>query len=163
VSILGEAVHDETGLETTVLELVLDPRGAYDASRAQYESRRLLAMLREIAGLRGSLVLGVTDVDLFSPIFTFVLGEAHLGGSAGIISLYRLRTSFYGLPEDEDLLVARAVREALHETGHMLGLAHCRDPRCVMRFSATAEEVDLKPAAYCPACLPQARGEVGPA
>jgi len=151
-------LEKETGMSCEVLEEVIDPDEAYEPGRAQYNCRNFLPLLDEIAMDRKCLVLGVADVDLFSPIFTFVLGEARLGGDTGLFSLHRLHASFYGLEEDDELLWARAEREALHETGHLLGLEHCKDPHCVMRFSASAEEVDLKPAEFCPACAAVARG-----
>jgi archaemetzincin len=141
-----------------VLQTVLDPGPAYDPKRAQYNCRTLLPLLGALAQENGTRVLGVADVDLFSPIFTFVLGEAQLGGQTGLFSLRRLNPGFYGLPQDTDRLWQRAEREALHETGHLLGLEHCKDPYCVMRFSASAEEVDLKPAEFCPACSEIASG-----
>jgi archaemetzincin len=97
-------------------------------------------------------VLGVADVDLYSAIFTFVFGESRLGGNVAMMSLQRLRPELYGLPEDAQLLQERAQREALHEVGHLLGLVHCKHPDCVMRFSGSVEEVDLKSSRFCPAC-----------
>lgn len=132
---------------------ILDPGPAYDPIRGQFDCRRLLPALGENSGPSGSLVLGMADVDLFSAIFTFVLGEAKLGGRTGIFSLYRLRPSYYGLPESMELLESRARKESLHELGHLMGLVHCRSPECVMRFSAAAEEVDLKPDGFCSSCL----------
>jgi len=130
----------------------VDPESAYDAVRGQFDCRRLFPLLETIARDRGCMVLGVADVDLYSAVFTFVFGEAHLGGRTGIFSLHRLSPAVYGLPPDPELLEARARREALHETGHLLGLVHCREPECVMRFSGSAEEVDLKTDRFCPDC-----------
>ena len=63
----------------------------------------------------GAKILGVTDLDLFIPVFTFVFGEAQLGGCAALISTRRLRQEFYGLPPDTGLLFTRAEKEAVHE------------------------------------------------
>ncbi|HIC98260.1 MAG TPA: matrixin family metalloprotease, partial [Pyrodictiaceae archaeon] len=41
----------------------------------------------------------------------------------------------YGLPADKELFKLRALKEAMHEIGHVLGLLHCTDKRCVMHFS----------------------------
>ncbi len=157
-ALLTGRLEKETGMSCEVLQLVVDPHPAYDPRRAQHDCRKLLPFLDEIAAGRDCFVLGVADVDLFSPVFTFVLGEARLGGRTSLFSLHRLHPSFYGLEEDRELLWKRAEREALHETGHMLGLEHCSSPACVMRFSASVEEVDLKPAEFCPECAAVAHG-----
>ena len=72
-------------------------------------------------------LLGITDVDLFIPMLSFVLGQAQLGGPTAVVSVARLRQEFYGLPPDLPLLRARAVKEAVHEIGHTFGLTHCAD------------------------------------
>jgi archaemetzincin len=135
-----------------VSELSIDPSPAYDHVRGQYDSRRILYLIDDLAGKLSTRVLGVADVDLYSAVFTFVFGEAKLGGRAGLISLHRLRTTVYGLPEDPGLMAARARRESLHEVGHLFGLVHCREPDCVMRFSGVVEEVDLKSDDFCTTC-----------
>lgn len=137
----------------------LDPGPAFDPSRRQYNCRVLLPALERNAA-PGEKVLGVADVDLFSPIFTFVFGEAHLGGTAGLFSIARLRNTYYGLPDDPGLLLARARTEALHETGHLMGLLHCRALECAMRSSAAAEEIDLKPDRLCADCGTRMRYEL---
>ncbi len=125
---------------------------AWDPERGQYHSTRILELLaRGETGEEGSRTLGVVGEDLFVPILTFVFGEALLGGPAAVFSPVRLSPTFYGLPRNKDLLLERSLKEALHELGHTFGLYHC--PRdCVMRASANADEVDLKPARFCEAC-----------
>jgi archaemetzincin len=130
----------------------LDPDFACVRPRSQYNSQALLVRLEDYAERPGDLVLGVTEVDLFSSVFTYVFGEARLGGPSGIFSIHRLKAAVYGLPEDPEQLRARARKEALHETGHLLGLVHCRQPECVMRFSTVAEEIDLKSDRFCTHC-----------
>lgn len=92
--------------------------------------------------------LGVTAADLFAPDRPFVFGEATLGGAWAVVSLARL------IPDsgDEELLRQRLLKEALHELGHLDGLRHCPTPRCVMRPSASAAEVDHKSARFCHLC-----------
>ena len=131
----------------------LDVAPLYDAARGQFYSTGLLAELVAVGKRHPSAkLLGVTDVDLFIPILTFVFGEAQLGGQSALLSSHRLRQGFYGLPDDVNLLFDRVEKEALHELGHTLGLVHCRDLACVMHFSNSVEEVDLKPSQYCDQC-----------
>ena len=136
----------------TELSIKVDPRAAYNERRRQYHSTQILAQLRELDADEGSRILGITDLDLFIPIFTFVFGEAQVGGCVALVSTHRLSQQFYGLPEDRELLFTRAEKEATHELGHAYGLAHCRRLDCVMRFSNSVEDVDLRASEFCPWC-----------
>lgn len=127
----------------------LDPAPAYDAARRQYDSTRLLL---ELKGRYRGAVVGATALDLFIPVLTFVFGEAELNGRVAVFSIYRLREEFYGMPPNRELLVERAVRELMHELGHMAGLAHCEDAACLMSPAHSVEQVDAKDDRYCAAC-----------
>src|SRR5581483_1890549 len=135
----------------------LNPRAVYNETRRQYHSTQLLQKLHDMAGSGFGKLLGVTGVDLFIPIFTFVFGEAQVGGSCALMSAHRLHQTFYGLPDDRALLFERVEKEATHELGHAFGLAHCPDFNCVMRFSNSVEEVDLKASDFCRLCEPKLR------
>jgi archaemetzincin len=97
-------------------------------------------------------MLGVTEHDLFVPVLTYVFGEGQVEGHSAVVSTCRLRESFYGLPDRSGLLRERLLKEAVHEIGHTYGLRHCRDWRCVMASTHAVERLDLKGAAFCPAC-----------
>jgi archaemetzincin len=131
-----------------------DPASTYDTQRSQYRSDLLLLQLAQAVGGPGK-VLGVTDLDLFIPVLTFVFGEAQLNGRAALVSTYRLRSEMYGLPPDPDLLLERLIKEAMHELGHTRGLLHCYHTNCVMQPSTYAELIDLKPARFCEVCSAQ--------
>jgi archaemetzincin len=134
-----------------------DPELAFDASRGQYNSRILLAQLLHHNARPANRVLGVTAVDLFIPVLTYVFGEAQLDGTAAVVSTHRLGTEAYGLEPDEVLSKDRLVKEAVHELGHTFGLVHCPDAGCVMHASTYVEEIDLKSATFCPACVRSVR------
>jgi archaemetzincin len=147
-----------TQLETIMhrpVELVEALRGAetaYDPSRDQYSSRRLLELLHNLRPATVERVVGIAPFDLFVPVLTFVFGEAQLNGRAAIVSTLRLNNRFYGLPPDPGLLHERLVKEVVHELGHTYGLRHCSAPRCVMSRSTYVEEIDLKGDRYCVEC-----------
>ncbi len=138
-----------------------DPEDSFDVSRGQYSSTRLLKLLLEDPHEPAERTLGVASVDLFTPVLTYVFGEAQLGGRAAVVSLHRLRTDVYGLPPDEALLFERLHKEAVHELGHTYGLLHCANLGCVMRSTAYAEEIELKSVGFCEVCSMLLRQAMG--
>jgi archaemetzincin len=121
------------------------------SGRDQGDADALLASL-ETDAPEDRVRLGVTAQDLAIPIFTFVFGRARYGGRAAVVSLARLDPAFYGLPADEDALLQRTVREAVHELAHVAGLAHCDGPECLMRFAGSVEKADLRGQEFCQDC-----------
>jgi archaemetzincin len=129
----------------------LDAAFALDPSRRQYHSTALLQRIERV-GDPDTRVLGVTALDLYVPVLTFVFGEAQLDGACAVVSTHRLREEFYGLPPREELVRERLVKEAVHELGHTFGLRHCPNWECVMTSSHGVERLDIKGVEFCPAC-----------
>jgi len=123
---------------------------AHHPERNQYHSTAILEHLARFNG--DGIVVGVTALDLYIPILTFVFGEAQLGGTCAVVSSHRLTQEFYGLPADRALLRERLAKVAIHEAGHTSGLTHCDDYDCVMAASHSVEWLDLKGAAMCCEC-----------
>jgi archaemetzincin len=135
-----------------VLPVTGNPNYAYEPKRQQYYSTRILEKLIEQLPENGLKIIGVTDVDLSTPVLTFVFGEAQLKGIAAVISLIRLRQEYYQLIPNKALFISRAITEAIHELGHTFGLLHCSEPQCVMHFSSNITSIDLKRQKFCTAC-----------
>jgi archaemetzincin len=150
---LREVLEFDIGLSSRLGNFSFSANSAFDPYRNQYDATRLWRQV--LSAREGSLhkLLVVTDYDLFIPVLTFVFGEAHLGGRAGIVSACRLHESFYGLPPNDDLLFSRLLKETIHEIGHLYGLSHCYTPGCVMGPSTLIEGVDLKSEKFCLECL----------
>jgi archaemetzincin len=125
---------------------------AYDANRRQYGSAAVLEMLLRLCPGEAAKMLAVIDRDLFVPVLTFVYGLAQLGGRVAVLSLARLRQEFYGLPPNHELLVERAAKEALHESGHLFGLVHCADRNCAMSLATDIVRIDDRQGAFCATC-----------
>ena len=130
----------------------LDMMAYYNPSRRQYDANKLIQSLSELATDDTVKVMGILRVDLYVPILTYIFGQAELGGSTGVSSLYRLRNELYGLEIDNMLLVERFRKVVIHETGHLFGLIHCHTPGCLMRSSTYVEDLDQKELRFCHSC-----------
>lgn len=148
---VAEHISNRCGLLYKISSRMDSPKYAFDGKRGQYNSKLILKRLTELA--HNSLkFLAITQVDLFVPILKYVFGLAQVGGQCAIISTYRLRPQFYGHEPNQDLLMDRIGKTALHEMGHSLGLTHCRDRRCVMHSSTNIADSDFKRSDFCPTC-----------
>jgi archaemetzincin len=146
----------------TVFSVIKDvlpvPVAAFDKKRRQYNSSLILNELRGYAAKREEYhrILGVIDADVFSSGLNYVFGEAFVPGKAGLISLWRLKPQFYGENAGKAVLFLRTLKEAVHELGHTLGLQHCHRGLCVMHFSNSIFDVDIKQSLFCGQCYLQA-------
>jgi len=144
---LARAFHTPCRIRPELLDLAF----AFDERRGQYHSTAILQQL-ERSSDPDCRVLGVTSCDLYVPVLTFVFGEAQLDGNCAVVSTARLVEQFYGMPERQDLLKDRLLKESAHELGHTFGLRHCNDWRCVMTSSHAVERLDVKTAEFCRKC-----------
>ena len=148
---IGTALSEEFGASFFLAEPLPNPDYAYNEKRDQYLSDEILARLRQLS-LSADRLLGVVDLDLYTPKLNFIFGQASMSGRDAIIALPRLRQEFYGLPSDEELFRERAIKEAVHELGHTFGLRHCSNTRCVMCFSNSLHDTDIKGRGFCSNC-----------
>lgn len=135
---------------------------AYNISRGQSNSSALLAELLRLFPRHDGKLLGITAVDLFIPVLTFVFGEAQLNDRASVASGCRLREEFYGMEADEELFRQRLLKEAVHELGHTFGLLHCTNYDCAMHSSTSVDDIDIKGAHLCAECSARIRRTAQP-
>ncbi len=145
VSVVAANLQTLIGLNAAELPPHPDPEYAYLPLRSQYSAGQIIKALESIdKGAR--FKLGIVQCDICTPILKFVFGESQLGGKAAVISLHRLRD------KDSARTYLRAAKIGLHETGHLLGIGHCRTPDCLMAFVSSIEKLDALPARFCTAC-----------
>lgn len=149
------------GLETRVapeFDPGPPPKGA---SRERFGSTQLLTrwflddLLPKRVPADAAALLAFVEADLFpDATWNYVFGEASFDHPVGVWSLHR-----YGDPSASktafDLALMRALKIAVHETGHMFGLPHCTLYRCVQSGTNSLEETDASPLWLCPDCLPK--------
>jgi archaemetzincin len=139
------------GYPARIMSLLDDVSFALDPEREQYHSTRILEALAEKAPAGAVKVLGITRVDLFIPILTYVFGEAQLGGVSCVVSSFRLNVE-EALGNSEMSFQERMIKEAIHELGHCFKLKHCREASCIMHYCRSTEDVDRKSGALCRYC-----------
>jgi archaemetzincin len=149
---LKQSIFQTFKIQTRIRNRSFDLSIAYDPIRDQYNSSGLLLQLISDTPPETLKILGVTELDLFIPIFTFLFGEAQLNGVGALVSAHRLHNPFYGIPENEELFKNRLLKEGIHELGHTFGLIHCFTLRCVMNTSTYVEDIDQKSAHFCRIC-----------
>ena len=132
------------GFTTHTAPTVPLPEGAYNPQRDQYQAEALLAITH---ASEGEHLLGITTCDLYVEGLNFVFGLAQRPGKAAVISLHRLADNV-----DTDTYRLRTLKEAVHELGHTFGMAHCKNPNCVMYFSNSLADTDRKGKNFCGSC-----------
>lgn len=158
LALVGEALEAHFGLPSRVeppLAIPVPPRGSQRkiGRTRQVRSGWLLdAVLAPRLPEDAAAMLGFTAEDLWpGDGWNFVFGEATLERRVGVWSLFR-----YGDPASPGMFritLRRALKVALHETGHMFSLTHCARWRCVQAGINSLEEEDRSPLWLCPDCL----------
>ncbi len=134
--IVARKLSEIYGVSTADRGVLALYEGAYNIRHYQYDAQQLLDYL--IRNMSSEHAIWVVDGDMYYDHLTFVMGLAmyHL---AGVVSTYRLESA------------EMVAKECVHEAGHVLGLDHCKGD-CVMRFSSSIEDAELKPSALCGRC-----------
>jgi archaemetzincin len=152
MDVVAGAVGNTFGVKVRERKGLPLPRHAHDPERGQYNATSVMRELRASRPEERGILLGVTMEDLYAAGLNYIFGEADIFAGMAVIALARLRQEFYGYAPDSGMLSERAVKEAIHELGHVLGLDHCQDPKCVMFFSNSIVDTDTKGSAFCGKC-----------
>jgi len=127
------------------------PKEGYNIVRRQYLTKHFLSYL-SLHFSRKAYALGIVNADLYADNFNFLFGEADIINNVAVIGLARLDERFYKKKQNDTLFFKRVGKEAIHEIGHLLGLSHCKNIKCVMHFSNSLKDTDIKEDKLCSVC-----------
>ncbi len=150
VSVVAANLQVILGLNTRIQPVYPEPDYAFLPRRGQFEAGKIIQSLAALPGF-APFRMGVVNVDIYTPILTFVFGESQLGGKAAVISSYRVQS------KNREKAYNRTAKIAIHEFGHLLGIVHCQSLDCLMKFSNNPEKLDDLPLRLCQACEYEAR------
>jgi archaemetzincin len=154
-------VFKKSGIGVGILrdKYILD-KSDFNLEREQYEASNILDGINMSFSDRPYFrILGVMDKDIYTKNYNFIFGISRLFSKSALISITRLRESFY---EDSGLTYRKikknynfdvnVLKEAIHELGHTFGLGHCLN-YCIMQFSSCLRDTDNKPTKFCTSCI----------
>ena len=150
--VIAANIQTLLGTPVEMLAAMAIPEEAFQPHRGQYDAGLVLKYLARCSFPHHSRLLAITDVDLCTPIHTFVFGEAELGLSRAIVSDFRLKHLENGVMAPEGTYYERLAKVALHELAHTFSLYHCETPKCLMRFSYGLGHLDELDIFFCERC-----------
>jgi archaemetzincin len=132
LTILKKALQEFFAFELVERKWVSMPAEAYYPPRKRYRAEKLLDCLERIAPANAYRILGLTGDDISTTKGNYrdwgILGLGSINGRTGVISMFRC---LKGAKNRQHARV-RLAKVAVHETGHTLGLEHCRRRGCLM-------------------------------
>lgn len=150
-------------LEVRMLEAIAEarirtaPRLNEQSGQWQINSRQVLAWMKSRVPRDAYAMIAVTMSDLYpEDSWNFVFGQASLRDRVGVFSFARYHPSFYkgkAGEGSEQLVLLRALKVLVHESGHMFGIRHCVHYQCLMNGANHLGETDASPIHLCPVCL----------
>jgi archaemetzincin len=139
-----------------VLPKLQTPRETYDHFRRQYDAEKIIDILSKSSEAkfieRGMPTIFLTEDDIYYSKLNFVFGLEDLRKNVAIVSIARLKPEFYENRPNPTILTERTVKEIIHEVGHMTGLEHCVHKICIMNFSPSINDIDVKQKDFCSSC-----------
>ncbi len=134
----------------------LDAQRTFFGSK-QYHTKHILYDLLKLKLPPNAVAyMAITSVDLYpDEDWHFVFGQASTKDRVGVSSLARLKKYYGDNQLNFNLSFKRISKTSSHEIGHMLGIKHCTEFKCIMNGSNHLAESDSKPMWLCPQCLPK--------
>ncbi len=128
------------------------PEESYNVVRGQNYASVLLNKLERVKASPREFILSILEEDIYLPDEPYVIGYSDTVSRTAIVSLFRIRQEFYGLPEDERKVFARLFKQSIYHIAPLFGLSACRNPKCVNYYSQSMFDIDSKGEKFCDIC-----------
>ena len=146
------------------------PAGTIEGERNQARAAKLIGALHEqrLRTQSGTMVgaeegkerplkrpeawIYVTDVDLYTANSGSVFASLNRKVQVAVVSVRRIRESFYKRPPEPNKQRGRLVKEILRMAGRLADLAECKDPRCALATTRGVPDLDTKQEMFCRNC-----------
>jgi archaemetzincin len=133
--------------------LVSHPSNGYNEERKQYAAETFLPLAERLQTEENSFAsIVLTDVDVFAKFTNYVFGLADMVHRVAVVSSRRIHPSFWGMKETRESFELLWGKVVTHEFGHTLGMFHCEDWNCVMKYSNSPTELHRKGNEFCEKC-----------
>ncbi len=129
----------------------LVPPDAID-ERGRLSVETILRFGEQVRNSKDSTLL-LTDLPLKMTPFVSIFGYTQRRKRLAVVSTAGLVNV-----DQPNRLSSRLQNVLAHELGHLSGLRHCKDRRCVMRPVIDASELDQRPLVPCTTCAAAAAG-----
>jgi len=150
-----EVIEEAFNLKVELRNSLEPPVRAYNSLRGQYVADEVLLYVASKRQSPNAILLVIANIDAYVEGLNFVFGVALPFLNAAAVFIPRL-TYF---ARSHSHVYERIRKEVLHELGHVFGLSHCKTPGCVMNFSNSVFDVDMKEAAFCILCAKRLRSK----
>ncbi len=156
MTVLCSAIENSLGTKVRLLRQIELPDHAHNHWRKQYNCETIMQEVGNIPEVKfidkDIPTLMITDKDIYFKRLNFVFGLEDPTTSCCIVSLARLMPEFYDEKPNEKLSTERLIKEAIHEIGHLKGMDHCGNFKCVMAYSPSVGDMDRKEKTFCEKC-----------
>jgi predicted Zn-dependent protease len=114
----------------------------------QWDAEKLIELIlpatEGIKNINGAVIIGITEIDIYSNESNFIFGTAQNGKAKGLVSFARYRADFNEEPPQLARLTQRMHKQILSTVGNALGIPRPTDPTSARAYPTNLAEHDAK-------------------
>lgn len=136
------------------------PEESYNVIRGQNYASVILNKLERVKANQREFIVGILEEDIYLPDEPFIIGYSDTVSRTAVVSLFRIRQEFYGLPEDDKKVFTRLFKQSIFHLSPLFNLPSCRNPKCINYYSQKMFDIDSKGDKFCDLCRRKLSGKV---